>query len=73
MENPETVTPLSDVYAIGAVAYYLVTGTQVFAGKTIMEICMKHVRAAPDPPSARLGRRMSPGLEGLTGDTRSAP
>ena len=26
---------------------------------------MKHVRAVPDPPSARLGRAVSPGLEGL--------
>jgi hypothetical protein len=65
VEKPDSVTPLSDVYAIGAVAYYLVTGTQVFAGKTIMEICMKHVRAVPDPPSARLGSPVSAGLEGV--------
>jgi serine/threonine protein kinase len=65
VENPDHVTPLSDVYAIGAVAYYLVTGTPVFGGKTIMEVCMKHVRAVPDPPSARLGGPVSPGLEGL--------
>jgi hypothetical protein len=65
VENPESISPLSDVYAIGAVAYYLVAGTQVFAGKTVMEICMKHVRAVPEPPSARLGRPVSPGLEAL--------
>jgi hypothetical protein len=65
VENPDTVTPLSDVYAIGGVAYYLLTGTQVFTGKTIMEICMNHVRAAPEPPSGRLGRSVSAGLEGV--------
>jgi hypothetical protein len=65
VENPESVTPLSDVYAIGAVAYYLVTGTQVFAGKTVMEICMKHVRTPPEPPSRRLGKPVSAGLEEL--------
>jgi serine/threonine protein kinase len=65
VENPESVTPLSDVYAIGAVAYYLLTGTQVFVGKTVMEICMKHVRAAPDAPSMRLGQPVSEGLESL--------
>jgi serine/threonine protein kinase len=65
VENPESVTALSDVYAIGAVAYYLVTGTQVFTGKTVMEICMKHVRTAPEPPSRRLGRDVSAGLESL--------
>jgi hypothetical protein len=65
VESPERVTAQSDVYAIGAVAYYLVTGEQVFKGKTVMEICMKHVRNVPDPPSARLGRSVSPGLESL--------
>jgi serine/threonine protein kinase len=65
VENPETVTALSDVNAIGAVAYYLVTGTQVFTAKTVMEICMKHVRTAPESPSQRLGRPVSAGLESL--------
>jgi serine/threonine protein kinase len=65
VENPESITPQADVYAIGAVGYYLVTGTQVFTGKTIMEICMKHVRTAPDAPSRRLGRPVSEGLESL--------
>jgi hypothetical protein len=65
VENPEKVTAQSDVYAIGAVAYYLVTGEPVFTGKTVMEICMKHVRNVPVTPSARLGRPVSEGLEGL--------
>jgi serine/threonine protein kinase len=65
VQDPESVSPLSDVYAIGGVAYYLLTGTQIFTGKTVMEIFMKHVRNAPDPPSARLGRPVSAGLEGL--------
>src|SRR5262249_40604711 len=65
IENPGRVSPQSDVYAIGAVGYYLLTGGPVFAGNTIMEICMKHVREAPEPPSARLGQPVSPGLESL--------
>lgn len=65
VERPDSVTALSDVYAIGAVGYFLLTGTPVFAGKTVMEICMKHVRAMPDSPSVRLGRPVSAGLEGL--------
>ena len=63
VERPESVTPLSDLYAIGALGYFLLTGTTVFTGKTIMEICMKHVRTNPDPPSVRLGRPVSPVLE----------
>jgi hypothetical protein len=65
IEHPDSITPLADIYAIGAVAYFLVTGTEVFTGKTIMEICMKQVGAAPDLPSARLGRPVSAGLEKL--------
>jgi hypothetical protein len=65
VERPDTVTALSDVYAIGAVGYFLLTGGPVFGGKTVMEICMKHARTAPDPPSRRLGRAVTPGLEAL--------
>jgi hypothetical protein len=65
VERPETVTALSDVYAIGAVGYFLLTGTPVFNGRTVMDVCMKHVRAAPDPPSKRAGRALTPGLEAL--------
>jgi serine/threonine protein kinase len=65
VERPETVNTLSDVYAVGGVAYFLVTGQPPFTGKTVMEICMKHVRVAPDSPSKRLGHPILPGLEGL--------
>jgi serine/threonine protein kinase len=65
VEHPENITPQADVYAIGAVAYFLVTGTTVFGGNSVWDICMKQARAIPDPPSARLGRPMSAGLESL--------
>ncbi len=65
VDNPEKVTAKSDLYAIGAVGYFLVTGTPVFTGKTVMDICMKHVRAIPDPISKRLGSEISPRLEAL--------
>jgi hypothetical protein len=65
VRDAESVTAQSDIYAIGAVAYYLLTGTQVFTGKSVVDICMKHVEAPPEPPSRRLGRPVSPGLEEL--------
>jgi eukaryotic-like serine/threonine-protein kinase len=65
VDRPDTVTSLADIYAIGAVGYFLLTGTPVFSGKTVMEICMKHVRAIPDSPSQRLGHAVSPRLEAL--------
>jgi serine/threonine-protein kinase len=43
----------SDIYAVGCLAYWLVTGELVFAGRTPMEIVVQHTTAAPVPPSAR--------------------
>jgi len=65
VERPDTISAQSDIYAIGAVGYFLLTGSPVFTGKTVMDICMKHVRAVPDSPSKRLGAPLSPSLEAL--------
>jgi eukaryotic-like serine/threonine-protein kinase len=65
VNRPEEVDARSDVYAVGAVGYFLLTGTPVFTGATVMEICMKHAKAVPEPPSARLGKPVSPDLEAL--------
>jgi len=65
VNEPDRLDARADVYALGAVAYYLLTGTPVFNGATVMDICLKHVREAPEPPSARLGRPITPALEAL--------
>ncbi len=65
VNHPEQVDARSDVYAIGAVGYFLLTGTPVFTGASIMEICLKHVQATPEPPSTRLGKPMNRALEDL--------
>jgi serine/threonine-protein kinase len=59
------VSPRSDVYAVGAVAYALVTGQAVFAGKSSVEIIGHHLNTKPMPPSERLGRPITPFLERL--------
>lgn len=41
----------SDIYAIGCLGYWLVTGELVFPGRTPMETIAKHVQAEPEPPS----------------------
>ena len=55
--------PRSDIYAVGAVAYYLLTGVHVFTGQTVIEICGHHLHTAPVAPSERIGHALPPDLE----------
>ena len=43
----------ADVYALGCVMYYLLTGQLVFEADTPMKMLMQHVQATPVPPSQR--------------------
>ncbi|WP_339727185.1 serine/threonine protein kinase [uncultured Gimesia sp.] len=63
IKQPDKVDARSDLYAFGAVAYYLVTGKTVFDGDSIIEICMKHTQEQPESPSQRLGKTISEDLE----------
>jgi serine/threonine-protein kinase len=62
---PDAVDARADLYALGAVAYYLLTGTHVFAGQSIVEVCSHHLHSTPEPPSSRLGEPISTDLEHL--------
>jgi serine/threonine-protein kinase len=43
----------ADVYALGCVAYYALTGQLVFEADTPMKMLLHHVQAEPIPPSQR--------------------
>jgi plasmid stabilization system protein ParE len=43
----------ADVYALGCVAYYMLTGQLVFDADTPMKMLVQHVQSAPVPPSQR--------------------
>lgn len=43
----------ADVYALGCVAYYLLTGQLVFEVDTPMKMLLRHVQEKPVPPSMR--------------------
>jgi serine/threonine-protein kinase len=55
----------SDIYSLGAVAYFMLTGEPVFAGGSAVEVCVKHLHSAPVAPSERLGRAVPADLEAI--------
>ena len=65
IQSPNTVDARSDLYAVGAVGYFLLTGHPVFETNSIVELCKQHVSAIPVPPSERLGTPVSKELEAV--------
>jgi len=53
-----------DLYGLGCVAYWLLTGRTVFHAANVMSMLHKHIDKAPTPPS-RLGIHLPPALEQL--------
>ena len=68
LTDPEALDGRSDLYSLGAVAYYLLTGTHVFGGNTLVEICAHHLHTRPEPIHARLGAPVPADLEALVLD-----
>ena len=65
IQSPDRIDARSDLYAVGAVGYFLLTGSYVFSGTSAIEILGRQVNDVPQPPSERLGRKLDPYLEGL--------
>lgn len=63
IQTPDLVDGRSDLYALGAVGYFLLTGQVAFQASTLVELCQRQITAIPDAPSQRLGRPISEGLE----------
>jgi eukaryotic-like serine/threonine-protein kinase len=63
--DPERITHAVDLYALGAVAYYLLTAQRVFEGATPTELCVQHVAQPPVPPSRRAAIAIAPELEAI--------
>lgn len=55
----------ADIYALGCVGYWMLTGTHVFAEDSVIAMALAHITKAPEPPSQRTDRAIVPELEAL--------
>ncbi|MCL7959053.1 MAG: serine/threonine protein kinase [marine benthic group bacterium] len=55
--------PASDIYSVGCVAYWLLTGETVFKATGAMEMLASHIRDEPVPPSERTELELPPELD----------
>ena len=55
----------ADIYSLGCVAYYMLTGQHVFSGDTPVATALAHVQNAPIPPGLRSEFKIPPALDAL--------
>jgi len=60
----DTVDHRSDLYSLGALAYFLLTGEPVFAGESVVAVCMAHMHEVPSAPSS-LRNEVPPELDAI--------
>ncbi|MGH7515262.1 MAG: serine/threonine-protein kinase [Gemmatimonadales bacterium] len=53
----------ADLYALGCVGYWLLTGQMVFEADSPLKMLIQHIQAIPVPPSIRTGRPVPLDLE----------
>jgi len=63
--HPGQFDAQSDLYAVGALGYFLLAGAPVFVGGSAFELLGQHLHAAPVPPSERAGLAVPSRLERL--------
>jgi tRNA A-37 threonylcarbamoyl transferase component Bud32 len=65
IERPESTDARSDLYSLGAVGYWLLTGKTLFDDQTVEALLVCQVKAQPLPPAERLGKPVSADLADL--------
>ena len=65
VERPESVDLRSDLYSLGAVGYWLLTGKTLFHCDTVEGLLAYQVKEPPPHPAERLGKPVSPDLAEL--------
>jgi tRNA A-37 threonylcarbamoyl transferase component Bud32 len=65
VERPDTVDARSDLYSLGAVGYWLLTGKTLFDSQDVQELLKRQVDLAPPTPSTRTDNAIGGDLERL--------
>ncbi len=65
IQSPDTVGPRSDLYSLGALAWFLLVGRPPFEGSSIVEVCGHHLHTAPRRPSVALRASVPSELEDI--------
>jgi eukaryotic-like serine/threonine-protein kinase len=61
----EPVDRRADIYALGCVAYWMLTGRYVFQEQGAVQMMARHIHTPPDPPSLYSLARISPELDAV--------
>ena len=65
IQGSAPVGPRSDLYSLGALGYYLLTGHYIFDADKIADVYDKQLTTAPIPPSQRTTQPISADMEKL--------
>lgn len=65
VQVPAVTDPRSDLYSVGALGYFLLTGNYIFDAESMEEIQDKQLNCLPIPPSQRTPNAPSPEMEQL--------
>jgi serine/threonine-protein kinase len=65
IQNPGSIDGASDLYALGAVGWFLLVGRPLFEGSSIIDVCSRHLHELPARPSEALGGPVAADLEDI--------
>ena len=63
--DPLEIDARADLYSLGVVAYFLLSGVQPFFGVNAKEVMRRHMEERPLAPSEKLGHPLAPEMEEL--------
>ena len=63
IQDPDSADARSDLYSLGGVGYFLLTGRPPFEAATVLEVIRRQVEEQPVPPSQKVPKPIAPELE----------